>query len=347
MSALSQPLSQVRAQAALALGKIQARQALPILFSLVGDNHFDVKWQTLEALRLLNDPRAVYGAMMALEDDNPQVRLKALHLIKLLDPSAILSDLVPYLTDSDPDVRWEIASMLLDSTETIAQGVVTATREQPSERRHWVVKRLALQGPSALPDLFDAITDPERGIREQAAITVINLIRTDPTQNIMPELVNLLQNEDQHIRDLGLKILNSTESDSKPSLLANWNRPSDAVKAYVLEALRDTKTETVPALIAALERYKKPTDIWYILDLLSKLADARIAPLLLTYLQESNPTLRWAAARALKNIVAVDAEPALVAALEDPDPRVQTAAQEALIAIREEQRKRDFWTKSE
>ena len=184
------------------------------------------------------------------------------------------------------------------------------------------------------------------GIRGLAARSVIEVYHTNPTLNIMPELVGLLQHKERNVHDLAVTILEGMESNEYPSLLADRELPSYEVKQYMIEVLRDSKTKTVPALVNSLRSFKRPTDLWYILDLLGKLGDSSIEPLLLTLLSDPEPMLRWGAAHALRKIATLEAEPALTAALQDVDPRVQSAAYDALMVLQERQRKATFWTRS-
>ena len=99
----------VRAEAAVALADIAAREALPSLLVAVEDDDPHVRQMALAAIGEIGDARATQRLDRALRDERPEVRYQAVIAFARVardDPPAVVSALAHALQDEDPAIRY-------------------------------------------------------------------------------------------------------------------------------------------------------------------------------------------------------------------------------------------------
>lgn len=141
------PLAEVRASAARALGVARSGSALGILSELVHDHEWFVRLRAVVALRALQDARAIPVLLAALCDANLLVRLRAAEALAQMDPHL----------------------------EQIVEKVVEV---QDRYALHAIISELERAGRFA--KLLNALADPAR--REEAAATLVNGLRAGAEQ---------------------------------------------------------------------------------------------------------------------------------------------------------------------
>jgi HEAT repeat protein len=100
---------EVRAQAALALADVGAREALPSLLVSVEDADGGVRQMALAALGEIGDSRATQRLTRALRDPRPEVRYQAVIAFARLakdDPAGLAVALLEALDDADEAIRY-------------------------------------------------------------------------------------------------------------------------------------------------------------------------------------------------------------------------------------------------
>jgi len=172
----------VRAECARALGRIPGSDFRPLLVALVADPSPEVRAICAEALAILKPPDSVdLLRTVARQDSSLLVQIYAVRGLAEIDPSGSASLFGQTWKDSDdPDLRMEAYRGLLRAgpgDRAIEEGLSDADeRVRFLAFRAWLASRFpaALPGerPSASPDsirrLTGFLTDPVRGIREQA-----------------------------------------------------------------------------------------------------------------------------------------------------------------------------------
>jgi HEAT repeat protein len=99
----------VRAEAAVALADVGAREALASLLVAVEDDDPHVRQMALCALGEIGDARASQRLERALRDERPEVRYQAvMAFVRVMkdDPAAVAAALVPALDDRDDAIRY-------------------------------------------------------------------------------------------------------------------------------------------------------------------------------------------------------------------------------------------------
>jgi HEAT repeat protein len=146
------PSPAVRAEAAVALADMRARDALPGLLFAVEDEDAHVRQMAISALGEIGDPRSTTRLERALSDSRPEVRYQAVIAFARVaenDPAAVSAALAHALDDDDPAIRY-IAMRVAE--ETLAAAPAEA-KERPSEPAR---KDIAIGGVCTKPMLARA-----------------------------------------------------------------------------------------------------------------------------------------------------------------------------------------------
>ncbi|MFA5795341.1 MAG: HEAT repeat domain-containing protein [Candidatus Brocadiia bacterium] len=104
---LSVPVPEVRAAAALCLGRMKAQSGLPVLLKKVNDPHWTVKAAVLEALTQISPEEAFPYLLSGLKSTQPQIRIAALESLAQIpvDKGTILKTVAELFSDKVPAVR--------------------------------------------------------------------------------------------------------------------------------------------------------------------------------------------------------------------------------------------------
>lgn len=274
---------------------------------------------------------AVPVLVQALKEKDPQLRLLAAEALGQIGPDAApaVPELTELLKDADPGLR-QAAAASLGSLGTAAESAVAGLidllrqgakarsasarpfvpgkpppRTDPKELDTAMVAARALGriGGTAVPALAKALPEPDREIREHAALALARI--GPPAKAAVPALIKVLQDEkaDDGVRGAAARALAAIGPDAGeavPALVAALKQPRQALVEPVFHALAEIGKSAVPALVGLL--------------------------------QDKNPYLRQQAARALGEIgrEALPAVPALTTALKDQDRALSAQAAEAL-----------------
>lgn len=171
--ALDDPVSEVRAEAALALAEIGAGTALDKLMVMAEDQDAGVAQAAVIALGESGEPRALSAIVAALESQRADVRFQAVLAAGRLAPDEAFEHLKRAARDSDPEVRANALAALADTA-----------------------------GEEALPVMREAITDDQASVRLEAALALARVGDRMAT----PVLIEALDDRDvapQAVRALG------------------------------------------------------------------------------------------------------------------------------------------------
>ena len=235
-----------------------------------------------------------------LNDQSGEVRYNAfLNLIRIGKPA--VPQLLKALPAAGRHLRHEIVDIFTQmeaDAEKAVPALLAELREHVNTHYHWdVAVALASIGPSALAGLTEALSDPNRNVRQYAA-SALDYMGIDARTSV-PALMPLLQDKYGKVRAAAASALGS-------------------MGQVGLDPLFELHSRHIPPP-EALRRSDHP-------------AHAAVSSLIQLLADESH-SVRTAAAGALGDIADPTAVPALIAALKDKDNDVRGGAAIALGAI--------------
>lgn len=186
----------------------------------------DEKIAALQKLMGIDDPIVMDVVMMALNDDNPDIRELALDVIMNVDDPAVIPAVVKALDDDNPDIREYALDALMEVDDPrINDALLKALDDENVDVRDNALNiMLYISSPNVLDALAKAINDSDPDIREKAIIIIEDI--PDPrTIDILIE--KCLLHDDDTIRQDALDSLNfmtDQEFESYEEARAWWDR---------------------------------------------------------------------------------------------------------------------------
>lgn len=261
--------SRVREAAAWALGEIDDNRAVPhLLDALKNEKVTKVREKIVEALAEIDDPSALAGVSAVLKDPAPVVRRAAVHAIREFEDPSAASALIAMIRDDDLEVRRNVAEALgqLENPAAI-EALTTMTHDADAEVRanaieslhHFDDQKLVPVFVAALKDsdahvrqhaadalgsfdnlktapraLIDALADPNRDVRKQAAEALANI----GDEAAVPALKKLVGDGDADTRRTAVEALKEIGgADAMQALLTLLKDPDPEVRRIAAEAL--------------------------------------------------------------------------------------------------------------
>lgn len=185
----------VRRYLVLVLGKLQDREALPLLLTAAKDDDPETRLYAVWALGTLGDRSAVDTVLTSSESADPGAKKMAAYVLgKLGDPRAV-PRLRVLLDDSSADVRWNaaiaLASLHDSSGLPVLRGMIdraslarqaALTSDQTELAMESALQALAiLKDPESLPAIERlAREDPNLRVRDAARKTAEAIRKTGP-----------------------------------------------------------------------------------------------------------------------------------------------------------------------
>ena len=161
------------------------RRVADALATALNDDNAEVRERALEGLASMQDARAIPALLRGLRDQNPDLREDALNAIAQFDTPEALEGLVGALKDSSPDVREhavrhvgaKIARGRLEASRYTAT-FVGLLRDQTPDVRESAARSLGMiADPATIDPLTAALKDPDAGVREEAARALAMIAR--------------------------------------------------------------------------------------------------------------------------------------------------------------------------
>jgi cyclophilin family peptidyl-prolyl cis-trans isomerase/HEAT repeat protein len=340
---------QVRARAALALGRIGDAADVDALAALVSDPSADVRATAAFALGLVGQASASRALAGLLEDPEPEVRARAGEALIRIQATDAASMLQPILEGDDPAAEalllriWRLQDAnVLDPVLAAAEG------EQAGRRAAAAYSLMRMVGPpntggTPVPGGADL-----SAVQRDRAAAALVMLATDESPRVrelaarglgggnLPgaeaALVSLLADPSWQVRANALRALSRIGDGFDPELLLPASTddhvnvrlaavqslgtlPSTAEMAHQVEALREAPE--LPVRLAAHQA-------------LATWMRAEYLPTALQLAVEDDPVVRAAAAGMLAVIPGAAATSGLQSLLQDPSPLVGSAALNAL-----------------
>ncbi len=293
--------SEIRFEAAEALGKLGDRIAVPALIEALKDKSGGVRFSAAEALGKLGDRTAVPALIETLKDEKEDVcHLAAWALGKIGDSAAVPALMYFVERRSYSFKPWETAAIAL----------------------------ARLGHNSVVSLLIDDLKYGDDNLR----FTASELLGKIGDRTAVPALTEALEDEDRDVRFYAVEALGKLGDRAAVPVLRDTLRTKDADWLYsVAKVLYKLGDRTVIAVLIDVLVTAKDAD-WRdsAAQTLGKLGDRAAVPALIEALKDEDSGVRKEAAQALDHLGDRTAVPALIEALKDEDEYVRSFAASAL-----------------
>ncbi len=313
---LEHPNPADRARAAMQLGEMGDRRAVPALIQTLKDREMPVRLAAVEALGKLGDRQAVDSLIAIVRDPNAMVGLSAVEALGSIGGEKAVETLLRIAQARERPLSLG-AMRSLGTDDRSVQVLTTALSDRARDVRWVAALTLAhLKNRQALTPLIGALPKADRELRS-VMMWALNTI--DPSwQTSAPaeEAINRLID--------GLKIPNQSRYQAVQVLSemdAEWKTRAGAGAAMDF-FLAQLATRDLMARIQAV-------------GTLGQIGDARVVPSLLVALKDPNRQVQYVAIKALGELRDARAVEPLVEALEHQDPGMVSAAALALGELRD------------
>lgn len=296
-AALSDPMPQVRAHAAGAIGRMGAEASIDVLVAALADPDYSTRVRALEALEMIQ-PTDTGPLERSLRDENADVRKRA---ALALDRVGYLSARVAELASEEPAVARRASAAVLELGLAGLADAIAAQLHHPDFRVRARVARICgeLGVPRLAAPLAASAGDPSWPVRARVAEALGALRSEEGTA----ALVALLGDAEPVVRDTAAGALAQREAKGMerffPELSRAYHRGSVSARLAVLEP------------VAAFE-------------------GAEALGLLQKALSDPNSAVRLSALKLVASRSRAVAIESLVARLEDPERSVRLAAIDTL-----------------
>jgi len=222
--ALNHPDSNVRYQAALALGQIGNPQAVEPLICALRDESIDVKRQAAQALVQMSNFQAVAALICVLSHSNRDVRWMAAQALGLIRNPQAVEALICTLNDEDWHVRGEAVEAL--GRIGNSQAVAALTCALSHSNRFLRMEATSVLGrtgnPQAVEALISALNHEDSLVTWKAALILseignaqaIAILTSGKIGNLqaVEALIRALKDEDSYVRWQAVRALGETGS---------------------------------------------------------------------------------------------------------------------------------------
>ena len=227
----------VRVHAAVCLGRLADRSAVPALLKALKDPVPEVRWEAAKSLGALKDERAVSGLIGALRDKDKNVRTYAAYALGEIKDRRAAKALLAALHDPEWAVRDQAAWALRELHDpSIAEKAAAALRETNADVPHllWLLENAGVD--HALRPLLGLLTDGKPEVRRQA-VTALGKFHSPET---IPPLLTALKDPDPDVRCLAVVALTNRGDDrlDKPLRDLEKRERDPRVRAALDQAFR-------------------------------------------------------------------------------------------------------------
>jgi len=289
-------------EAQSALVRIGSPSVKPLIATLKSKNR-DVRKLAVEALSMINDPRAVEALITALKDENTDVRKHAAEALGNIKDARAIKPLIASLRDKKSVIR--------DTAHEALMAIIEGLKERQAEKQ-----------------LMDMLKYKDSSIQQAVIEALGNIPKTHVAENLVPFLgdtnPNIRKNTAEALRKIG-------KAATKP-LIKTLKSDDIQIRIIATMILGDLKdTLSVKPLIEAL-KYKSQTSSIEADKLrleaaraLGKIRDARAVEPLIAALNDENSNVKERSAEALTAIGEPAVEP-LIKVLKNDQIGLQTIA---------------------
>jgi HEAT repeat protein len=305
----------LRIQAALALGDQQDTAAVPALLEALGDADANVRFHAIESLGRLRSADAVQPLLDIVESRDFFLAFAAIDALARIDDAGIAPRLVPLLSDAT------LRAPIIDALGTLGEDDVVAP----------LVKTLNDVAEEATPLAAALASIHERSERQYGAGSEIeDVVRANSTDSGIRHLLGALQSATPSLMPAVVSVLGWLQSPDVDRALTRLLGDADA-RGLAVEVLSRHGRRVVPLLLEQVDAEDRATRLAAI-TALGRVADRRATAALLRGLDDDAEVL-VATAGALAKIGDPAAFEPLVALVSHRDSAVRLAAIGALNSI--------------
>ena len=315
---LDHPNATERARAAMRLGEMGDRHAVPALIQTLKDREMPVRLAAVEALGKLGDQQAVDSLIAIVHDPNAMVGLSAVEALGNIGGEKALATLLRIAQERErPLCLGALQSLGTTGGDWSVQALTTALSDRARDVRWVAALTLAhLKNPQALAPLIEALPQADRELR-RVMVWALNTIdpswqTSAPAEEAINRLIDGLKMPNQS-RYQVVQVLSEMDAD--------WRTRKGAGAAMDF-FVAQLATEDLIARMQAVES-------------LGQIGDARVVPSLLKALKDPNIQVQYVAIKALGELRDARAVDPLVKTLEHPEPGIVSAAAQALGELRD------------
>jgi len=170
--ALRDENSEVRSNAAYALGEIGDPRAVDPLIAALRDQNFEVRSNSARAIGKIGEAGAVDPLIVVLREDRDKtVRIEAIKALRDIGDLRAIDPLIEALKDEDPDIRMHSVEALDNINDNRAvEPLIQALNDDNNDVREIAAESLGnFKDTRAVDPLIKAFKDPYRPVRYKAA----------------------------------------------------------------------------------------------------------------------------------------------------------------------------------
>ncbi len=256
LTALASAHPLVRGEIADILGKTHEKQAIPGLQAALQGEFYTVRAKAALALGRINDARAIPDLIDKLKDPEPLVRASCAGGLGMFSDGRIFDPIGDLLLD-DPqiEVRQAAAAALGETRQPQAiPYLMSALRDSYwwYERDQGVIpllEAIAKMGRAVVPELIQALDDPEGTVRRYAA----QLLSRLPDERALDALTTTLYDTHFDVSRASAEALAVLGSPAVPVLVEALRHPEALIRQQAVAALVKTHdSRVVPELLNLL-----------------------------------------------------------------------------------------------
>jgi len=273
----------------------------------------------------------IKGALAALEDEIPEVRVRALK--KLEEFAQVPQDKVPqlieFLKDDHSDVRRATAQTLgeLQAKEATQELVRLLKDDNPYVREAAAQALAQLQAKEATQELIRLLKDDNSDVRRVAAQALGQLQAKEASQ----ELIRLLKDDHSDVRRATAQTLGQLQAKEATQELVRLLKDDDSdVRRAAAQALGQLQAKEASQELIRLLKDDNPYVREAAAQALGQLQAKEATQELVRLLKDDNPYVRRATAQALGQRQAKEATQELISLLKDDNSDVRRAAAQTL-----------------
>lgn len=179
------------------LGRIGAKESIPLLIEHLKDPEYWVRMSSAESLGLLNAVEFSDDIVKILEDPNPEARISALRALSMLKASRHKAEITKLIADPSPAVRANAFVVMRElNIKVITPAIMEILQESPEEVRIEAVKYFSsIKYSEALYDIVRILPYASDTLRK-CIIEYIASIKPKRFQDILDQFTGVkLSNE--------------------------------------------------------------------------------------------------------------------------------------------------------
>ncbi|BBC22493.1 HEAT repeat domain-containing protein [Pseudanabaena sp. ABRG5-3] len=330
--------SDVRRDAAFALGEIGRKKAIPFLVQAYNAEWFYyVRKNIAEALGKIGGEESVPFLIQELTVEDLDANANAALTLGKIRSDKAVEPLIQSLTNESPNVRMNIASALgkIGSDKAVEPLIQILSDNNFNVRNSAAVALANIGGEKTTQSLIQALGDKNCDVSKFAAIALGNL----GSDKAIKPLIEALIKEDNNMRWLVSEALGNIGSEKNvEALIQVLDHKNPDVRWKTTVALGNISSDrAVEPLIQSLKE-TNPDIRRSIVEALGKIGSDRAVEPLIQSIEEKDPDIRRNIAEALGKIGSDKAIKPLIKLLKDLDSYVQWKSAEALEKISEADR---------